>query len=73
MKLPRHIQHWDDERRSGNGVLVTLSWGWSFLSGEHQGARGFDQVGEAQDASRLVNVFPCLCEKCVKGNLPGVL
>lgn len=69
MKLPRHIQHWDDERRSGNGVLVTLSWGWSFLAGEHQGARGFDTADQAKEASRRHNLFPCECEKCLEGNV----
>lgn len=67
MKLPKHIQHWDDERNCGNGIIVTLSWGYSFYSGEHLGVAGFDTPLEAIQKTKLKEVFPCMCDICLAG------
>ncbi len=59
------IEHWDDERELGNGVIVTLRYGYSFEPNEHQGVRGFDTVTEARRESALFNIHQCKCELCV--------
>lgn len=69
-KLPAHIEHWSDERSLGNGIIVTLAYGWSFeYSGSgfwnHEGVRGFDTVTEARLATRKSEVFPCRCKECL--------
>lgn len=58
------IQFWDDERREGNSLIVTLHYGWSFLPDEHEGVRGFDTVTEAKLA--LQHSFRCHCAECQK-------
>jgi hypothetical protein len=65
IRLPRHIEHWSDERAIGNGVIVTLHWGWSFHPGEHLGVMGFDAVTEARWVSARKRVYPCRCELCL--------
>lgn len=61
-KLAERIEYWDDERREGNSLIITLHYGWSFDPIEHEGVRGFDTVSEAKDAIR--NATPCLCKEC---------
>lgn len=62
----KHIEHWDDERDIGNGVIVTLHYGYSFEPREHAGVRGFDTVTEAKYESALKRVYKCNCELCLK-------
>ena len=57
------IEYWDDERNIGNGIIVTLNWGWSFEPNEHNGVQGFDLVKEAEHAVRK-QTYPCHCEEC---------
>jgi len=63
MQIPKHIEHWDDERASGNGIIVTLQWGWSFEP-SHEGVCGFDTVTEARRATAKKNLFRCGCTQC---------
>lgn len=64
MKLPKHIEDWSDERASGNGIIVTLQWGYTFESGEHEGVRGFDTLAEAKEETKRKNVYRCNCREC---------
>lgn len=66
MGLPKHIEHWDDERRTGNGVIVTLHYGYSFEPSSHEGVRGFDTVREARTETRRSAVYRCKCAECAE-------
>ncbi|HYW76262.1 MAG TPA: hypothetical protein VFA48_06510 [Gammaproteobacteria bacterium] len=66
MTRNKAIEHWDDERQIGNGIIVTLYFGWSFEPGEHQGVRGFDTVREAREATRLKALYRCRCQQCTR-------
>ncbi len=46
----------------GNGIIVTLHYGWSFEKTEHSGVRGFDSIREANAAVK--NSHPCECREC---------
>ncbi len=61
-----HIEDWSDERRIGNGIIVTLVPGLSFEWNEHLGVKGFDTLTEARRETRLKRVHPCDpdCEEC---------
>lgn len=65
MKLPRHVEHFDDERAAGNSVIVTLHYGWSFEPHAHEGVRGFDTIREALAASSKREIYQCRCDECV--------
>lgn len=64
MRTPAWVEHWDDERAEGNGVIVTLRYGYSFLRDEHLGVKGFDTVTEAKRGVRAGDVFRCSCNEC---------
>lgn len=51
---PNHplVEHWDDERGIGNGIIVTLLPGHFFY--DDCGGMGFDTVREARNAIREV-------------------
>ena len=51
---PNHplVEHWDDERALGNGIIVTLRLGHVFY--DDCGVMGFDTVAEARTAIRHV-------------------
>lgn len=68
MKLPKHIEHFDDERAAGNGVIVTLQYGYSFEPNCHEGVRGFDTIREARQESRASEVYRCRCDDCSAAN-----
>lgn len=63
--INKYIQYFDDERKIGNGVIVTLHYGWSFEAKEHSGVKGFDTVSKAIEASKRKNIFPCNCRLCL--------
>lgn len=48
------VEHWDDERGIGNGIIVTLVPGYFFY--DDRGVMGFDTVREARTAIREVAV-----------------
>lgn len=55
------VQHWDDERNSGNGIIVTLKRGWCFDPLTH--VKGFDTIKEAKEAISFVQ--KCRCDYCL--------
>jgi hypothetical protein len=54
MRLPAIVEHWDDERTLGNGIIVTLKPGHFF--DDDCGVRGFDTIREARAAVAKVKV-----------------
>lgn len=62
------IQNWDDERDSGNGIIVTLHYGWSFEPENcgHEGVRGFDTFEEARKMTEAKRLHPCACALCTE-------
>ena len=65
--MNRAIEHWDDERASDGGIVVTLHYGWSFdPKPYHEGVRGFDTVREAKQATAIKNLSRCDCALCSK-------
>lgn len=54
------VEHWDDERREGNGIFVSLKNGWCFEPEQH--VLGFDSVKEAREAVK--GALPCRCKTC---------
>lgn len=58
------IEHWDDERNVGNGIIVTLRRGLSFESHCHEGVRGFDTVSEARRGTACKRLHTCNCDEC---------
>ncbi len=61
------ILDWSDERRAGDGIIVTLANGWAFEPSSDQNAachvRGYDTVTEARRAG--AEAKPCTCGRCV--------
>ncbi|WP_157016862.1 hypothetical protein [Mesorhizobium xinjiangense] len=51
-EAPTHplVEHWDDERELGNGIIVTLRLGHFFY--DDCGVMGFDAVKDALSAIR---------------------
>lgn len=62
--MNKAIEHWDDERSQGNGIIVMLRHGWSFEGCQHEGVRGFDTITEARDATRIKALYRCDCAEC---------
>jgi len=61
-KRHKKIQFWDDERSIGNGIIVTLAWGWSFEPMYHEGVKGFDTVKSAM--LEIKSSYICRCDVC---------
>lgn len=51
------IQHIDDEREIGNGIIVTLANGWFFLKEKGCGVRGFDTISELKKETLKKQVY----------------
>lgn len=63
MRLPSSIEHYDDERDCGNGIIITLKSGyrWSFDDhGLH--IRGYNTPSEAREEFRYIE--KCFCSRC---------
>jgi len=60
----RKVQTVDDERDIGNGIIVTLKYGWSFENKVHEGVRGFETFAEAKESVKG-QTYRCLCAECV--------
>ena len=62
----RKILHWDDERRQGDGFIVTTAYGWAFEPDDDadvaQHIKGFDKASEAR--AELKWIRPCRCLRC---------
>ena len=57
------IAYWDDERSEGNGLIVSLKYGWQFAdlgTGGH--TDGFENVRQA--VREIKQMVPCNCEEC---------
>lgn len=50
------IAHIDDERSSGNSILVTLSNGWFFADEPDCGVRGYETFAELRSDTKRANV-----------------
>ena len=65
-KYASRIQHWDDERKMGNSLIVTLTGGWRFdYDTENPNAThvmGFDTLKDAKNSVR--ESVPCACIAC---------
>jgi len=63
-RIPKKVQHWDDERSIGNALIVTLHYGWQFGTDPFQPEHtlGFDTPKEAKAAVR--DAIPCDCPEC---------
>jgi len=66
-KADSRVEHWDDERSIGNGIIVTLHYGFSFDATTHEGVRGFDTAGEAAKAvfKKGHLIHSCRCHECL--------
>lgn len=50
------VAHIDDERKQGNGIIVTLAMGWDFVDERDCGVRGFDTVAEVKAGTNKSSV-----------------
>lgn len=58
------IDHWDDERHIGNGIIITLKSGYYWSHDSHGlHVMGFDTVQEAIE--NLPAIEKCDCSLCV--------
>jgi hypothetical protein len=61
------VMDWSDERRAGDGIIVTLAHGWAFEPSTDANAachvRGFDTVTAAK-AGISKEAQPCPCGRC---------
>jgi hypothetical protein len=65
MTIPAKVMHWDDERKIGNSLIITLHKGWAFGANNTRYAEhveGFDTVKEARAA--IKDAQPCNCFDC---------
>jgi len=46
------ISYIDDERSTGNSIIVTLQKGWEFADDPNCGVQGFDNVSHAELGTR---------------------
>ena len=64
--MKKKTQYIDDERAIGNGIFVTLHYGWKFsedmLVPTH--VRSYDTPKEAH--ASIKNAVPCSCIECKK-------
>lgn len=62
------VEFWDDERRIGNSLIVTLKPGFAFFPADDESVaehvRGFDRVRDAEAAVRRSQ--PCRCGRCLR-------
>ncbi len=64
MKLPKHVDYWDDERNADNGIIVTLKSGYKWRYYDHGlHVLGFDTVKEAHTAV-VGQTQKCDCALC---------
>lgn len=64
--LPEYVLDWDDGRKYGDSIIVTLKPGWCFdLPNSEAHTAGFDNVREARQGLRTV--YGCSCERCTEG------
>ena len=62
-KLPKSIEHYDDERDCGNGIIIMLKSGYKWCMDDHGlHTRGFDTVSEAKAEFKFIE--SCSCKLC---------
>lgn len=62
MKLPKSVEHWDDERNCDNGIIITVKSGYHWIDDHGLHVKGFDTVTEARKALR--DIERCRCKLC---------
>ena len=63
---PTIAARFDNHLKDGNGIIVTLSYGWSFHSDKHTDFMTFEDIKTAKEAIKGKNLFRCNCNKCQK-------
>lgn len=53
----QHVARVDDERSLGNGIIVTLRNGFSFLGEPGRSVRDFENIYEAERGTRTMRVY----------------
>ena len=67
MKQSKKVLFWDDERKIGNSLIVTLNYGWRFAAGDvGEHVMGFDTIKEANQA--VSESVKCECDECLAGH-----
>jgi hypothetical protein len=62
-KLSCLVDHWDDERKIGNGIILMIKSGYRWEYDDHGlHVMGFDNVSDAIESLRYV--VSCDCEVC---------
>jgi hypothetical protein len=56
-KLP-YVEYVDDERNTGNGIIVTLTQDWRWMADQDSTVRGFDTLEEAVDETARFYIVP---------------
>lgn len=63
MRLPKSIEHYDDEREAGNGIIITLKSGYRWFFDDHGlHVRGYDTPSEAREEFK--DIRKCDCNLC---------
>lgn len=57
-KFKKMIAHWDDERKSGNALIISLKDGWHHPTSEAH-VFGVDSIKEALSVRKLPNQYKC--------------
>jgi hypothetical protein len=57
LKENPRIEHVDDERGIGNGIIITLRQGWTFDQLCDNRVRGADTIAEAKEMVRYAHPF----------------
>ena len=59
----KKVLFFDDEREIGNSIIVTLNYGWRFMTDTAPvHVEGFDTMREANQA--IKEASPCDCKEC---------
>jgi|TARA_R110000822_G_scaffold46268_3_gene123266 hypothetical protein len=62
--MNKRIEDWSDERAIGNGIIVTLHYGFSFEYMNHEAVRGFDTLEDAREDTKIKWTYTCNCAEC---------
>lgn len=64
MRLPKSIEHYDDERDCGNGIIITIKAGYRWSIDDHGlHVRGYETPAEARAEFR--DIVKCNCDLCM--------
>ena len=62
-KYRERILHWDDERKGGNSIIISLKDGWCF---DEQGCHVFGEDNVKDVIASMGRSLPCECADCTK-------